>query len=702
MKKSFITILMLLLSIGSFAVPAKRGQWKDIKLSDGTVVRAELCGDENVSFWRSENGQRYLRNSNTGDFVAVDLQTIQKKASEVRMEKQVSTALSAMRSPASTSKTNSAYIGDKRGLVVLVEFPDMKFTHGSKELYEKILNEDDYADPSLGFVGSVSDYFKDQSNGMFNLKFDVAGPVMMPEGYATYGSDNPRQDANIGEMLRNALNAIDGDIDFKKYDWNGDGQVEQVFFIYAGLGQANGGDENTIWPHKSVVLNASNTGYLYLDGMRIYDYACSAELQPVYNMFGAMTDTKIDGIGTICHEFSHCLGLADIYDIDYSGGYGMATWDLMSSGSYNENGFRPACYTGFERMQIGWEEPVELTENTNVRGMKSLSEGGEFYIVRNDANSDEYYILENRQRTGRWDAGLDGSGLLIVHVDYNKSAWDRNGPNDDPNHQRCTPIVADGLMGTMNIGTDAYPYGSNNSLTNETRPAASVFTKNTDGTYYMNKPITDITQNPDGTIDFNFIVMDTTPIFYESFDGCAGKGGNDGNFIAIGSSLGKGTLNTDNEGWTGNGGGASKCAMFNGEATTPSFNIDGKVEMIFSAGALATGVANPLMNLSVSGNATLSSTSFSMSTSKFTEYSVYIEGSGSIQVTFSSDATFFLDEVKVKKSYSSGINDVTVGYETAGSVKDSRIYSIDGRYLGTDVNLLPKGIYIMNGKKFVK
>lgn len=702
MKKSFITILMFLLSVGSFAVPAKRGQWKEITLSDGTVVRVELCGDENVSFWQSESGQRYIRNTSTGDFVAVDLQTIQEKASKVRMQRQMSSALSAKRSAGLVQNTNSAYIGDKRGLVVLVEFPDMQFTHGTKDLYEKILNQDDYTDSSLGFVGSVSDYFKDQSNGQFNLKFDVAGPVMMPEGYATYGSDSPYKDANVGEMLRYALNAIDGDVDFTKYDWNGDGQVEQVFFIYAGLGQANGGDDNTIWPHKSVVVNASGTGYLSLDGMRIYDYACSAELQPVYSAFGSVIDTKIDGIGTICHEFSHCLGLADIYDTDYSGGYGMATWDLMSSGSYNENGFRPACYTGFERMQIGWEQPIELTENTNVRGMASLSEGGGFYLVRNDANRNEYYILENRQRTGRWDAGLDGSGLLIVHVDYNQDAWDRNQPNDNPDHQRCTPIMADGLMGTMNVGTDAYPYGSNNSLTNESRPAASVFTKNTDGTYFMNKPITEITQNSDGTIDFNFIVMDTTPVFYESFDGCAGKGGNDGNFIAIGSSLGKGALNTDNEGWTGNGGGASKCAMFNGEATTPSFNIDGKVEMTFSAGALASGVTNPLMNLSVSGDATLSSKSFSMSTSKLNEYSVYIEGNGAIQVTFSSDATFFLDEVRVKRTYSTGIDDVTVGSEAAGYVKDNRIYSIDGRYLGTDASLLPKGIYIMNGKKFVK
>lgn len=704
MKRTFIAIAMFMLSLGMMAVPAKRGQWKTIKLADGTEVKAELRGDERVNYWQTEDGRRFVRNTATDRYEVADLDALKQKA----LERQATVKLDNGRknAPAASSATRagSDYTGEKKGLVIMVEFPDMPFTHGTPELYQRILNEEDYSDPSLGFVGSVSDYFRDQSNGVFNLTFDVAGPVMMPECYAAYGGDTPSQDANIGDMLRYALNAVDGEIDYSKYDWDGDGQVEQVFFIYAGLGQANGGDDNTIWPHKSAVANEDWTDYLVFDGVRVFDYACSCELQPVYTVQDGqtvITDTHIDGVGTICHEFSHCLGLADLYDTDYSGGYGMGPWDLMCSGSYNDNGFRPACYTGFERMQIGWEQPIELTSDTEVTAMKSLAENGRFYIVRNDANADEYYVLENRQPVGRWDAGLPGRGLLAVHVDYNAAAWANNTPNNDPNHQRCTVIPADGVANDYTAATDVYPYGGNNSLTNDSRPAASVYTKNTDGTFYMNKPITGITQNEDGTVNFAFTVMDTTPLFYESFDGCTGRGGNDGSFIGIGSSLGKGSLNTDNDGWTGEGGGASQCAMFTGQATTPTFNIAGQAELTFMAAPLTSGVTEPVINIAVNGNATLSGTQASMTLGRFTSYSAEIEGNGPVSITFSSNATFFLDEVRVSGNTATGITNLVVPGINAKAA-DNRIYTIDGRYVGTDVNKLSKGLYIRNGEKFIK
>ena len=600
---------------------------------------------------------------------------------------------------------SSQYTGDKKGLVILVEFPDKQFTHGNRNLYEKILNEKNYSNPDLGFVGSVSDYFREQSKGAFNLTFDVVGPVMMSKKSTYYGGDTPYQDAYIREMLLEALNTASTEVDFSKYDWNNDNEVEQVFFIYAGLGQANGGGDNTIWPHKST-LNIQ--GGITLGGIRINTYACSCECQPVYTQQGkeiVMTGTMIDGIGTICHEFSHCLGLADLYDTDYEGsdgtGYGMNAWDLMDQGSYNGNGFRPACYTGAEQMWIGWKQPIELTETTEIKGMKSLENGGESYIIRNDANPDEYYILDNRQPDGRWDAGLPGAGLLITHVDYDQSVWDSNGPNDNPKHQRCTPIPADGNFYTENIAGDAYPYGSNNSLTNESTPAATVYTKNIDGTNYMNKPITDITQNADGTISFNFGVQ-AGPLFYESFDKCIGKGGNDGTFVNLGSiSVGKGQLLTDNDGWTGNGGGASKCAMFTGSGTTPFIQLNGKAELTFKAGAVIPAT-NQKINITLSG-ATTSTASADMTAGEFTSYRIELEGNGAINITFSSNAkAFFLDEVRIMPVTATGIDGVTVQPDAAGKPADRRIYSIDGRYVGTDATQLPKGMYIRGGKKFIK
>ncbi len=693
---------MTLATLCAMAVPAKRGQWKTVTLADGSKVRVELRGDEFINYWQAEDGRHFVRNAATAKYELADMTKLRERAQALR--KSINIKGGTQNAPARTATriTSSPYTGQKKGLVILIDFPDRRFTHGSLALYERILNEENFTDP-VGFVGSVSDYFRDQSNDAFNLTFDVAGPYTMPEGYAYYGGDVPSRDANMAEMWRYALRAADEDVDYKDYDWNGDGQVEQVFFIYAGLGQANGGEEETIWPHKSAVANEDWSEYLVFDGVRVFDYACSCECQPAaYELEGdtyVVSETKIDGIGTICHEFSHCLGLADLYDTDYSGGYGMDAWDLMSSGSYNGDGFTPACYTGAERMWIGWEQPTELTTDTQVTGMKSIEDGGGSYIIRNDANHDEYYILENRQRTGRWDAGLPGRGLLITHVDYQQSIWDANSPNNDPNHQRCTPIPADGNFYKANVAGDAWPYGSNNSLTNSSSPAAKVYTKN-NGEYYMNKPITEITQNADGTMNFNFSIG-AGPLFYETFDKCIGKGGNDNQFTMIGGSTGKGALNTDNEGWTGKGGGASKCAMFEGTATTPQFNIDGTAEMTFSAAAIIPS-QDPTINLSVTGEATLSGTTAKMKPGAFTQYKVSINGHGAVSVTFSSNTTFFLDEVMVKDATSTGIDAVTVQPGTGDKPTDTRIYSIDGRYVGTDATTLPKGIYIRGGKKFIK
>ncbi len=708
MKKTFIVSALFLLATSAMAVPAKRGQWRTITLSDGSQVRVELRGDEYMNFWQAEDGRRFVKNGSSSQFELADMTKLKERAKMLRQPKLPETAVQNAPAANGAARANSAYEGDKRGLVILIEFPNKQFTAGNVDYYNRILNEKNFTDPA-GFVGSVNDYFNDQSEGKFNLTFDVAGPVMMPENYEYYGGDSPRQDAKAAEMWRYALNAVDPDIDFSKYDWNGDGQVEQVFFIYAGLGQANGGDENTIWPHKSAVVNAMGTDYLYFDNVRVYNYACSCELQPVSGHYEGnnyvVTETKIDGLGTICHEFSHCLGLADLYDVDYSGGYGMNAWDLMDQGSYNGNGFRPACYTGAERMWIGWKQPVELTEPTDVSAMKSIENGGESYIIRNDANSDEYYILDNRQQDGRWDAGLPGKGLLITHVDYKQSAWDNNGPNTDPDHQRCTPIPADNnfYTSTTRIGGDAYPYNDNNSLTNTTVPAAEVYTKNVDGSYFMNKPITNITQNADGTMSFSFSVLDTTPLFYESFDNCAGQGGNDGSFISMGTKpLGKGALNTDNTGWTGEGGGASKCALFAGEATTPEFTMNGTGTLTFNAAPLTGSVSNPTITISANGDATLGGNKANLSLGKFVSLTTDITGHGPVSITFTSEGSFFLDEVKVTGEVSTGIKNMVTFENKATGLFSNRIYSIDGRYVGTDASKLSKGLYICNGKKFVK
>ena len=691
---------MLSLVLGAAAVPAKRGLWKTLRLADGQEVRARLTGDDIVHYYQSESGDCYVIGSG-GVYTKVEKTVL---AAHAKARRAVFDNANRARARKLAGGTGKVFEGKKKGLIILVQFSDKKFKDSHDlTFYKGVANEPGFTTED-GFHGSVRDYFKAQSNGVFDVEFDVVGPVTMPNGYAYYGQNaGISGDARAGEMVAEACKAIDGEVNFADYDWDGDGEVDQVFALYAGMGEASGGSEDTIWPHKWTLSDSDYGSKLNLDNVDINTYACSCEM--TLDDRDNYKET-VDGIGTICHEFSHCLGLADMYDTDYSGGYGMSTWDIMDQGNYNGNSYIPAGYTAWERAFAGWLEPEELTEATSVDDMAPLSDGGKAYLIRNDGHSDEYYLLENRSQTG-WDAGLAASGLLVVHVDFDENVWARNKVNDDPNRMRCTPVVADGLRGMYNIAGDVFPYNSNNSLTNTSRPAAEVYNKNTDGSYLMNKDITGITRNSDGTISFNFAPSVSSILLYESFDGCNGKGGNDGVFNNIGANknVGTGTMSTDTDGWIyTKAGGANQCAMFTGAATTPEFELNGMARLTFKAAPLTTGANASQLTLSANGNATLSKTDYTMSIGKMTEYTLAIEGTGKVSVTFTPGNIFFLDEVKIESVTTSGIEGVTAG--EAGSVSgkpaDNRIYSIDGRYVGTDTGALKEGIYIRNGKKFVK
>ena len=305
-------------------------------------------------------------------------------------------------------------------------------------------------------------------------------------------------------MIATACEMADEFVNFKDYDWDGDGEVDQVFVLYAGLGEAAGGDVNTIWPHEWRLEGSDYGKTLTLDDVVINTYACGSELIQTGR---SESSIMISGIGTICHEFSHCLGLPDMYDTG-GGNYAMANWDIMSSGSYNGNSFSPAAFTSYERMYCGWRQPIVLEKDVMVTNMKAIDEGGDFYIIYNDAAPQEYYLLENRQQTG-WDEGLAGSGLLVLHIDFDVELWMYNLVNNTTGfdgynkHQRCTVIPADNNFGNTDVATDVYPYGGKDSLTNNSLPRAELYNLNPDGIHYTSKPITKIKME-DGIISFEF------------------------------------------------------------------------------------------------------------------------------------------------------------------------------------------------------
>lgn len=583
MKKLYLMLSMLFaFGAAANAVPAKKLQ-KVITLTNGTQVSVELRGDEYLSWWEGTDGTAY-RTTAADDtvFEAFDLEA-QKPAAAARRARAEQGRVARLARVKNSLKgaddkmrglggDHITYKGVKKGLVVLVDFKNKKFADGHDlEYYKNVINGKDFSDEEEGYVGSVRDYFLAQSNGQFELDFDVVGPVTMSKNYGYYGNDGAYQkDEKVYEMIKEACDGIQDKVNLKDYDWDGDGEADQVFFLYAGLGQASGGSAGTVWPHESE-LRYWPCGVLSYSTGKINTYACANELQPETQGSSRYISA---GIGTICHEFSHCLGFADMYDTTGSGGYGMSVFDVMDQGSYNGNGFVPCNYTAFERIYAGWVEAIELESPATVKDMKSVSDYGRPFIMYNYKNTNEYFLMENRQNTG-WDKGLYGSnGLLIVHVNYVPSRWANNSVNSSAEKiQCCTVVNADGSRENTqySLQGDLYPYEvkgvtMNDEFTDESEPAAKLYTKNSDNSYALGIPITNIKRSK-GSI--SFLVC----------------GGDDKNVI-------------DN-----------------------TFN----------------GVVD-------------------------------------------------------------GINGVTVANKAA----DNRIYSIDGRYLGTDASALGKGIYVVGGKKIVK
>lgn len=534
MKKLYLMLSMLFaFGAAANAVPAKKLQ-KVITLTNGTQVSVELRGDEYLSWWEGTDGTAYRATADDTVFEAFDLEA-QKPAAAARRARAEQGRVARLARVKNSLKgaddkmrglggDHITYKGVKKGLVVLVDFKNKKFADGHDlEYYKNVINGKDFSDEEEGYVGSVRDYFLAQSNGQFELDFDVVGPVTMSKNYGYYGNDGAYQkDEKVYEMIKEACDGIQDKVNLKDYDWDGDGEADQVFFLYAGLGQASGGSAGTVWPHESE-LRYWPCGVLSYSTGKINTYACANELQPETQGSSRYISA---GIGTICHEFSHCLGFADMYDTTGSGGYGMSVFDVMDQGSYNGNGFVPCNYTAFERIYAGWVEAIELESPATVKDMKSVSDYGRPFIMYNYKNTNEYFLMENRQNTG-WDKGLYGSnGLLIVHVNYVPSRWANNSVNSSAEKiQCCTVVNADGSRENTqySLQGDLYPYEvkgvtMNDEFTDESEPAAKLYTKNSDNSYALGIPITQIKRSK-GSISFLVCGGDANNVIDNTFNG---------------------------------------------------------------------------------------------------------------------------------------------------------------------------------------
>lgn len=704
MKRWFTLWVVLFVVLSAMAVPAKPGVWRTISLTDGTQVKVQLVGDEFMHYYQSADGTRYLYDAASATYqVYSDSQFSNSRCKAVARRAKANNRRAVRRK----ADVTNIFQGTKKGLIILAQFTDSKFQSGhDRALYNKIANAENYTDN--GFKGSVKDYFKAQSAGQFELDFEVVGICQLKNPCSYYGgNDSHGNDLHAGEMVAEACQwAATQGIDFSKYDWDGDGEVDQVFVLYAGKGEADGGAASTVWPHEYALSESDYGKSLSFNGVTVDTYACSAEL----NGYG-----KLDGIGTFCHEFSHCMGFPDFYDTGYSGWFGMGHYDLMCAGNYNGDGKCPAGYSAYEKHECGWltyQDVTHIDEALNVTGLKAISEGGGAYVLKNKAHEDEYYIIENRQNTG-WDAYLPSKGVMITHVDYDANIWWNNMPNTKGNyydeneivyyndHQRLTIFRAGRSASDDGVASDLYPYNTKNSLTAESNPAATLYNKNSDGTKYMHIDITDISVASDGTASLTFSKADRssggtdpdTPVtpsgsvlLYESFDKCGGTGGNDnqwsGNGVAGSEAL---SMEFDNNGWTSSNKifSGNQCVRLGnsstaGVITTPAFSVNGSAYLSFKSGGWDGTNDATYLTLSVN-NGTLSKTTVEIPKGLWKQFGVNITATGTVKVTFKADKKrFFLDEVKVVDPIiDSGIHDIVAGEEN-GIVA---YYSLNGTRL---------------------
>lgn len=539
MKKITLLIVLLCTALTTMAIPARRAT-KTVKQSDGTTLVIQLVGDESFHYYRTTDGIPLVREAN-GDYSyailneeglfestriiahnaaerhseeVAKISAIRDGGLDIKISKIAAARAQRYDAPRRRARTIEPF-GVINIPVILVQFSDYEFTFEQGDVND-LFNATDYIGPANPFTGStpgsLREYYISQSDSAFTPNFVVSSIVTLDKPMSYYGGNNYKdEDKNPQQMIIDACLKLEGEMDFSIFDNDGDGEVEFLYCLYAGYSEAAGADEETIWPHQWYL--SSQKGAIYVDGVKIDCYACSSELS-LNADYADNYGVNLTGIGSCCHEFSHCLGLPDFYDTKNDNpAFGMDYWDIMDYGCYNAEGYVPVGYSAYERDFMGWRKlPVLDTKGDYT--LEALTAGGHGYKIMNENNYNEYYILENRQQEG-WDRYIFNSGMLITHVDYESSAWRYNTVNVDKNHQRYTIIPADGKTTTYYEATSAAEYReglqgdiwpgitNNTELTDESTPAATVFKGG-----YMGKPITNIKEE-NGIVSFSF--MKNTP-----------------------------------------------------------------------------------------------------------------------------------------------------------------------------------------------
>lgn len=542
MKKILFLLIFALVATSSFASKANSLP-AVVPQPDGTMLTVLLQGDENISWYTTTDGMLLVKRGN-GYYVAqvkadgslaassllahgpamrgteeTNMMLLQDKA---KFAKYSSKLLGQPGELPVTEWTNGVtrkmkirddstlfpHMGSPKALVILVEFTDTTFTlPDPKASFNDYLNNEtgNIVDRGHGEnrnAKGVKGYFKDMSFGQFTPQFDVVGPVKLSHPLRYYGAGND----NMSRLIPDACSAVNDSVDFSQYDSNGDGYVDLVYVIYAGHSESEAGNStDDIWPKSGY------SDFGTFDGKKVYRYGVNNEL----NGRETSKNKLINGIGLFCHEFSHTMGLPDIYATSGAPGYnkdnfGMEFWDLMDGGEYVHSGRFPTAYTSWEREVMGWMNVDTLTDTAHVvlRTIDSKGDSARSCKIVNPSVKNEAIYLQNIQNKG-WNYYLPGHGLLVYRVSY---ASDDVNFADNPNNgsrPRIVCIPADGKLGAIaDYADDSTPDNYYADMAGDTYPGTSNVSSIASFTMYsgdaLDRPILNIEE--DGTlVSFDYL-----------------------------------------------------------------------------------------------------------------------------------------------------------------------------------------------------
>lgn len=701
-----------------------------VKQPDGTTVMLFKHGNGHLAFYSTTDGKVVVRNDEgtlcyaqlDGDSLTatavvchdIDERTADEQSfveSITLTPQEASSAVSATSDPhiskvfeATSSDGLGVYgtsasgpvssIGEITVPVIMVNFSDVSFQEEMTiDKVTRYFNEEGYCEDNDYEVGSVRDYFVANSRGMFTPTFDIVAKVTLSNGYSYYGAnDRSGSDTNAFEMVKEAITlAIAAGVDFTQYKV--DGVLPNVIVFYAGCGEATGGDDDTIWPHTGILSGVTVSGFT------LKSYFVGNEL------YGTSSSSVMMGMGVFAHEFSHCLGLPDLYDTTGGTSYPWGYWSVLDLGCYTSSAYAPIGYSAYEKCFLGWYDMPELTEAQAVTLTDPNADEGDFGVFfRNPSDEKEYFVLENRQQ-GTWYPS-SVSGLLVSRWAYSSSVWQNNTLNTNSSKMRSYVVTADGSTPSSSTLSSAAVYGNgtNNKTTHDFY----------DGTTGEDQPIYKVITQPDNMVTFNYIERDleTTAVsntdVYELVTDATTLAAADTLLIVNEEDAVAMCITAQN----------TYCrkpvSVLVSEGQAWGNDLAGEYVLYGEEGAWR--LYYPAKSVFVSSHN--SGTTVTSSKTSANAYATIAINDGTATIHFTGTAgctylaydsdevnfTCFADETANVQLYrkvdaASGI--AAVKASSGQDVTPAAVYTIAGSYVGTSLVGLPQGIYISNGKKYI-